>query len=63
MSDSFGTRDKLKCVGQFEKFHYRNYVTGAICAVREMPINHGTEERTEVPKRAARLGWWMRPGK
>jgi len=27
------------------------------------PLNYGTEERTGVPKRAARLGWWMRPGR
>ena len=35
------------------------------CPGREyhsVALNYGTDERTGVPKRAARLGWWMRPG-
>jgi len=37
--------------------------SGAVWLETGEALNYRTEERTGVPSRAARLGWWWRPGR
>ena len=49
----------LDFVSELLRHHTSGPLKKAICTVSQLQ----NRKRSGVPKRAARLGWWMRPGR